>query len=189
LLPAAAVLTLFSREVVWAWTGDLATVAAIRYVLIAVAIGSALNGLMNIPYALQLAYGWTRLAAWGNAIAVVVIVPLTYFLAKAFGTVGAASGWAVLNAGYVIFMVHIMHLKLLRSEQRRWYATDVGVPLIGTLIAIIPIRLLVVSPVGRVSSLVIVLVSGTAAMMGAVLASPAVRRRRFAGAPERLRPP
>jgi O-antigen/teichoic acid export membrane protein len=175
LLPACAVLTLFSREFLWAWTGNLTTVAAIRPVVIAVAIGTTLNGLMNIPYALQLAYGWTRLAAWANAIAVVVIVPLTIFLAKTYGTLGAASGWLVLNAGYVLFVVRVMHTRLLKTEQRRWYTVDVALPLSGALLAVLPIRILFGSPAGRGGSLVLVAVAAVAAVMGAATASPSIR--------------
>ena len=176
LIPAAAVLSLFAREVVWAWTGDLATVAAIRPVLVAVTIGTALNGLMTIPYGLQLAHGWTRLGAWANAASVVVIVPLTVVLTKAFGTVGAASGWAVLNAAYVVFVVHAMHQRLLTSEQRAWYAVDIGGPLAGTLLALVPIRILTSPPSGRSASLLLVTAAAVVALAGAALASPIVRR-------------
>jgi O-antigen/teichoic acid export membrane protein len=144
-------------------------------VVIAVAIGTTLNGLMNIPYALQLAYGWTRLAAWANAIAVVVIVPLTIFLAKTYGTLGAASGWLVLNAGYVLFVVRVMHTRLLKTEQRRWYTVDVALPLSGALLAVLPIRILFGSPAGRGGSLVLVAVAAVAAVMGAATASPSIR--------------
>jgi O-antigen/teichoic acid export membrane protein len=176
LLPACAVLTVFSREVLWAWTGNLTTVAAIRPVVIAVAIGTTLNGLMSIPYALQLAYGWTRLAAWANGIAVVVIVPLTIVLAKTFGTVGAACGWLVLNTGYVIFIIRVMHTRLLKTEQRRWYSVDVALPLSGALLAVLPIRIIVAAPSGRGASLILVVVAAVAAILGAATASPSIRR-------------
>jgi O-antigen/teichoic acid export membrane protein len=177
LLPACAVLTLFSREVLWAWTGSLATVTAIRPVVIAVAIGTTLNGLMNIPYALQLAYGWTRLAAVANAIAVVVIVPLTVLLAMKYGTLGAASGWVVLNIGYVIFVARMMHARLLTTEQRRWYTVDVALPLCGALLAALPIRIFVPSPAGRGGTLILIISAAVASVMGAVIASPLIRKR------------
>jgi O-antigen/teichoic acid export membrane protein len=175
LLPAAAVLALFSREVIWAWTGDPGTVAAIRWVVIPICIGTTLNGLMNIPFALQLAFGWTGLAVRANAIAVVVIVPLTVVMARFYGTVGAASGWALLNAGYVVFAVQAMHRRLLKTEQRKWYAVDVGLPLLGALLATIPIRAFFASPTGRGASLVLVSLAAVSALAGAAIASPSVR--------------
>jgi O-antigen/teichoic acid export membrane protein len=181
LFPAAAVLTLFSREVIWAWTGDAVTVAAVAPVVIPVAIGTTLNGLMNMPHALQLAYGWTRLAVWSTGVAVVVIVPLTVVLAKAYGTVGAATGWAVLNAGFMIFNAQAMHRRLLRSEQRQWYLGDVGLPFLGTLLAVVPIRALVMHTTGRWGTLMQLGAAAAVAMAGAGLASPALRKRGIEG--------
>jgi O-antigen/teichoic acid export membrane protein len=177
ILPAAAVLSLFSREVIWAWTGDPATVAAIRWVIVPISVGTALNGLMNIPYALQFAFGWTRLAVWANAVGVVVIVPLTILLAKMLGTVGAAAGWALLNAGYVVFVVYAMHRRLLKTEQRKWYVVDVALPLCGSLAATLPIRVLFGSPMGRGGSLALVSVASIVALLGAAVASPIVRNQ------------
>jgi O-antigen/teichoic acid export membrane protein len=158
-------------------------------VVIAVAIGTTLNGLMNIPYALQLAYGWTRLAAWANAIAVVVIVPLTIFLAKTHGTVGAACGWGVLNAGYVIFVVQAMHIRLLKTEQQRWYTVDVALPLSGALLAVLPIRIFFASPAGRGGSLILVAIAAVAAILGAATASPFVRKAALEACSKWLAPP
>jgi O-antigen/teichoic acid export membrane protein len=174
-LPAAAVLALFSGEVIWAWTGDRATVAALQWVVIPICIGTALNGLINIPYALQLAFGWTRLAIWANAIGVVVIIPLTVLMSRRYGTVGAASGWLLLNAGYVIFMLHAMHKRLLKDEQRAWYTVDVGLPLCGALVGALSIRALFASPAGRGGCLVLVAVAAVASVGCAGLASPFVR--------------
>jgi len=47
-----------------------------------------LNGLMCPPYALQLAYGWTKLAFYANLIAVLTLVPAIIFLTKWYGPLG-----------------------------------------------------------------------------------------------------
>jgi O-antigen/teichoic acid export membrane protein len=174
-VPAAAVLILFGREVIWAWTGDLTTVVTIRSVVIAIAVGWTLNGFMNVPYALQLAYGWTALAAWSNAIAAVLLVPLTILLAKTFGMVGAAAGWGLVNVGYMMFMIQRMHRRLLPAEQRKWWAFDVGAPVLGTLLAIAPLRFLIAAPTGRGKTLILVVGVGIWAVVGAALAAPVVR--------------
>jgi len=62
ILPAAIVVALFSSEILLLWTGDPITVANTHLVVSILIVGTALNGLMNLPYALQLAYGWTTLA-------------------------------------------------------------------------------------------------------------------------------
>src|SRR5487761_803537 len=59
----SVVLMVFSRDVLYLWTGDTATAAKVAVPLSILVAGTALNGLMNLPYALQLAHGWTRLTA------------------------------------------------------------------------------------------------------------------------------
>jgi O-antigen/teichoic acid export membrane protein len=150
-LPAGAVLALFSREAVLAWTGDPRTVEMVSRAVGVMAIGSSLNGLMNVPYALQIAYGWTRLAIMTNLVAVVVMLPLEYWLAKHHGMVGAASGWMILNAGYFVIQLQIMHVRLLPGEQWRWYLLDVGLPMVGVAAVLLPARILLHAPQGRLA--------------------------------------
>ena len=87
LLPIALVLIFFSREVMLLWTGDSA-IAEKSYLLVSLlTVGTALNGLMNVPYALQLAHGWTKLAFYGNCIAIIILAPAVVLLATHFGAV------------------------------------------------------------------------------------------------------
>jgi O-antigen/teichoic acid export membrane protein len=176
-LPAAGVLALFSREVLFALSGNPRLVAAVSRVVVMVAIGSVLNALMNVPYALQLAFGWTRLRLITNAIAVVVMVPLEYWLAKRHGIVGAAAGWVVLNGGYVVFQLRVMHTRLLRGEQWRWYLKDVGLPLLGAAAVLIPLRVFLSAPGGRLAIGLYLAVVGATAVIAAAATVPEVRSR------------
>lgn len=134
ILPVAAMLVLFSYEIMFLWTHSRET-AHQTYLLVSVLIsGSALNGLMNPPYALQLAFGWTKLSVMKNIVAVVFFVPGIIFMAELYGAVGAASMWLFLNLGYVLIEVPVMHLKILSTEKWRWYIADVGGPLFAATI-------------------------------------------------------
>jgi O-antigen/teichoic acid export membrane protein len=133
ILPAAMVVSLFSPEILLLWTGNPTTVANTHNIVSLLIIGTALNGLMYLPYTLQLAHGWTKLALYTNIIASIVLVPLIYFLATHYGVVGAASAWVILNAGYVLICIQIMHSRILKGEQWQWYLNDVGIPLLAAL--------------------------------------------------------
>jgi len=127
-LPAALVVALFSKEILLLWTQSPVT-AGRTYVLVSILVmGTAFNGLMNIPYALQLAFGWTRLALLVNVVSVLLLVPLMIVLTKWYGAVGAASVWVILNVGYMFISLPIMHRRLLPTEKWRWYFEDVGLP-------------------------------------------------------------
>jgi hypothetical protein len=97
-------------------------------------IGTALNGLMNLPYALQLAHGWTKLTFYTNIAAVALLAPALILIARRYGAVGAASVWVILNSCYVLITLQLMHRRLLPGEKRRWYVRDVSLPLAASLV-------------------------------------------------------
>jgi O-antigen/teichoic acid export membrane protein len=133
-LPAALVSALFSQEILLLWTQRPAIVANTHLLVSILVIGTALNALMNIPYALQLASGWTRLAFFVNLVSVLLVTPLIFVLTKWYGAVGAASVWVIQNAGYMFISLPIMHRRLLPNEKWRWYFEDVGRPLFAAVV-------------------------------------------------------
>jgi O-antigen/teichoic acid export membrane protein len=133
ILPVAIVIALFSYEIILLWTQN-PTTAERTHLLVSILIcGTALNGLMNPPYALQLAFGWTILSVLKNIIAVILLVPLIIIMSMRYGATGAAIVWLLLNIGYVIFEIPIMHRRILIKEKWQWYWQDVTVPLIAGL--------------------------------------------------------
>lgn len=132
-LPAALVLCFFSPEILLLWTRNPATVENAHWLVSVLVIGTAFNGLMNIPYALQLASGWTKLNFFVNLVSVFILVPSTIFLTLKYGAVGAASNWVIVNGAYIFITIPIMHRRLLKKEMGTWYGTDVLLPLVGAL--------------------------------------------------------
>jgi O-antigen/teichoic acid export membrane protein len=131
--PAAAVLAMFAADVLLLWTRDPLVVRHGATVLSLAAVGVALNGAVNVPYALQLAHGWTRLTLLTNTVAVIVLVPATILAVRAYGVVGAAGVWVVLNAAYYVIYAQLMFRRLLPSEKWRWYGVDTLAPLLAAL--------------------------------------------------------
>jgi len=80
---------------------------------------------------LQLAYGWVGLGIKTNIVAVVVLVPAIFWFVPRYGVIGAAWIWVILNAGYVLIAIQLMHRRLYPNEKWRWYFADVMLPLIG----------------------------------------------------------
>jgi O-antigen/teichoic acid export membrane protein len=133
-LPAAVVVALFSEEILLLWTQSPETAEHTHLLVSILVMGTAIHGLMHIPYALQLASGWTRLAFLGNVVSVLLLTPLMIALTKWYGAVGAAGVWVILNVGYMFISVPIMHRRLLPAEKWRWYFEDVGRPLIAAVV-------------------------------------------------------
>src|SRR5258708_20415392 len=84
-----------------------------------------------MPHALQLAWGWTRLSLIANSVATLLLAPLIYFMSVRYGGVGAAIVWVILNAGYVLVVINLMHRRLLRGELWRWYRVATVPPLLA----------------------------------------------------------
>lgn len=135
LFPIAITAAIFSTDLLYLWTGNEKLAITSAPIVSLLLIGTALNGVMHFPYALQLAYGVTRLPLTINAILIVIMVPLTIFLAKSYGAIGGAIGWAALNGLYLVFGTWLTHRSLLKDIGRLWLFSDVTIPL-GTAIII-----------------------------------------------------
>jgi O-antigen/teichoic acid export membrane protein len=133
ILPTAAMVVCFSDNILFLWTQSKTVVENTAPILSLLMIGTALNGMMNLPYALQFAYGWTRLAFYGNTVAALLLGPFVYMMATAYGGFGAAVAWIMLNIGYVLINVQLMHRRILPGEQWRWYREDILLPLLAVL--------------------------------------------------------
>ncbi len=174
-LPAATVLALFSHEIMLLWTRSPEAADATRVVVALFAVGTALHGLMTIPYALQLAAGWTRLALYANLVAIGVLLPAMVVLSSRYGAVGAASVWVALNAGYATIGVGTMHRRLLRGELGRWYVADVGLPLVASVVAAGAVRLAVPAPNGTLALFAVVALTLVLSYAAASAATPVGR--------------
>ena len=175
ILPIAILVALFAREILVIWIQNPVTVANTHFLVSLLIIGTALNGLMNLPYALQLAHGWTSLAFYTNVISVVLLIPLLVVAISYYGALGAAAVWIALNSGYVLISLQIMHRRLLKGEQWRWYFEDVGLPMVATLSVIGIGRLLIHDLMPLPIILVSLLIVLALALTSATLAAPQIR--------------
>ena len=128
LLPIAMGVAVFASDVIWVWTGSPDAASNAGPLLTLLVIGSALNGLVNVPYALMLAHGWTRLPLFLNLGAVVLLLPLLVIVVNRYEAMGAAAIWTAVNVGYLLVGVTALHRRHLRGELKRWVLSDVVGP-------------------------------------------------------------
>jgi len=175
ILPAAIVVAFFSYEIMLIWTQNPVT-AEKTYLLVSILIcGTALNGLMNLPYALQLAFGWTSLSVFKNVIAVILLVPLIIYMTKQYGATGAAGVWVILNLGYVFFEIPVMHLRLLRKEKWRWYLQDVCLPLVVCILTAGLGRIFISGPMSQFMMLLCLIIISVLTLTITPITTPALR--------------
>lgn len=134
IFPIAMVLAVFGYELVLVWTGNPAIASSVAPVIALLAIGSGLHGAMYFPYALQLAYGMTRLPLTINIILMIAFLPLIIHFALTYGALGGALAWLVLHVMYMLLGTWLTHRRLLKGVGAGWLLQDIGIPLILTLL-------------------------------------------------------
>jgi O-antigen/teichoic acid export membrane protein len=177
ILPAAAVIAIFSPEIMLLWTGSPEIADNTAPIVSLLVAGTALNGLMNLPYALQLSHGWTRIGIAINTFFILTLVPAIVLMTMHYGAPGAASAWLALNGIYMIIGVPLTHRRLLKGEAFRWFTKDVGIPMAGSLIIAGIARLLFPgfeSPSRFLSGSLLLLVFALT-VAGAAMCTPATR--------------
>ena len=110
--PAALLLCFCAGGIVYLWSGNADLAERTAPILSVLTLGAFLNGLMRIPYQLQLAHGWTSLTLKTNIVAVITLVPAIFIIVPRYGAMGAAWLWVLLNASYVLIVPQLMHRKL-----------------------------------------------------------------------------
>ena len=175
ILPASIVVALYSYEFILLWTQNPIT-AENSHLLVSILIcGTALNTLMDLPHALQWSYGWTRLSFFRNLVAVGLLVPLIIYLATIYGAVGAASVWLILNVGYVLLEVPLMHRRLLIEEKWRWYWQDVLIPLVAALAIAASGKLFINSSMAQFTLLIYLLIISALTLGVTAIVTPVTR--------------
>ncbi|MES1165830.1 MAG: oligosaccharide flippase family protein [Verrucomicrobiota bacterium] len=168
-----ATVVVFAPEVLLAWTGDAEVAGKAARIAIWLTLGYFLNGAMNAPYALNLAYGKTRLFLIANAISAVLLVPAMALLVPRFGAAGASLGWLAYSAASLMVVAPLAHRGTLPSETWRWPLQDVLLPALGALAGAFAVRLIPWPGEGgfRVLALLRAAIGFTFALVAALLVS------------------
>jgi len=174
-LPPALVMAMFAEPLLWTWSGDAVVSGRTAPLLTLLALGTLLNGLMQVPYVTQLAHGWTALTVRMNLLAVLVLIPGVLWSVPRYGAMGAAWAWLALNAAYVFIGMHFMFRKLLPTEKRRWYRDAVFLPLTAAGMMSGLLKLAWPAPSERVHSALWLLAATVLTALGVALATPAPR--------------
>lgn len=132
IFPVGMSLVFLSEPIVNIWLQDVNVSGRVYPLLSVLAMGTTLLGIMHMPYALQLAHGWTRLTLIVNVVSIVVLLPSMIFLVERYGAIAACYTWLALNVGYILVTIQVMHRRLLLGELKNWYTYSLCYPLLIT---------------------------------------------------------
>lgn len=176
--PAVMLLSFFAEGVIFMWSGDVRLAGNAAPILSVMVIGTFLNGLMHIPYLLQIAHGWTRLTIQVNTVAVLVLIPAIFWAVPRYGAVGAAWVWVTLNFGYVMIEIQLMHRRLIPAEKWRWYIADLLLPIAACLgVMLLAYMMKPDALESRIHWFGFLLITGSSALTAAIMGAGRVRMK------------
>jgi O-antigen/teichoic acid export membrane protein len=180
ILPIAAILASFPFEILVFWTRNTEAALIAAPVARLLTIGTAVNGLMVLPYVLQLAHGWTSIGLRMNILLVITMVPAVWLLASNYGLVGGASGYLGAMFMYLAMGVPLTHRRLLRGAVRKWFTEDVGLTFGVVLLVVGGGRVAMSHLLPARSTMIVLPVIWIAAVTASALAAPEIRQQLFA---------
>ncbi|SHL95604.1 lipopolysaccharide biosynthesis protein [Rhizobacter sp. OV335] len=174
-LPAAMLLIVMGEPILKLWTADSTLSTSTAPLLALLAAGCLFNGVMHMPYMLQLAHGWSSFAFRTNLISAVIYVPALLLATRHHGAIGAASCWLALNLLVVLISVPFMHRRLLPLEMGRWYTQDLLLPLACVAVTVVSLGRIGLTGMTESLQAAYLVTIGAMAMAVCVLASSRLR--------------
>lgn len=126
--PIAIILSLFSQQVIFVWSGDHYLATRVGPPLSLLVLGTFLHAQCILPYQVQLAYGWTSLSVWTNLASVFLVLVSVSFFVPLYGAISAAWIWVTLASLYFLVSTNFTFFRYIRSERFAFYVRDVGIP-------------------------------------------------------------
>ncbi len=175
IIPLTAVLALFSAEVLQLWTRNPEVARNAGPIASILVLAAAINGLMFLPFTLQLAYGWTSLGLKITIFLTIIVVPGVWFMAKHYGPIGAAYVFLGLQLVNMLIGVPLTHRRLLRQEMTKWFLQDIAPPLAASVLVVGLARVFVSTPMPPLVTLGVLLLVLLAALLAATSVAPQIR--------------
>lgn len=176
-LPAALCLSCFSREILYAWSGDAVLAEKTSLLLSILATAALANCIGHLGHNLLLVQGSTRVLAIINACALAIAVLVVPWAAASDGLVGAGCAWLVVAGlqSMVTILASTVRLFLL-TDICKWFLMDILVPVSGALVVVwVGYWLRPDLLIGRIEIGVFVLLMATASMCVSALMSSQIR--------------
>lgn len=175
IVPLSCVLALFSVEVLQLWTRNVDVARNAGPIASVLVLGAAVNGLMFLPYTLQVAHGWTSIGLTITISLTIIVLPAMWIMATHYGPMGAA--FVVLGLQMINMMIGVplTHCRLLRHEMVNWFLQDVCPPLVTSVLVVGLARLMITSQMPALSTFAVLLVVFLAALVAAASSAPYIR--------------
>lgn len=134
-LSVSVIFAFFAQPVIFAVSGNSAMAEGGAIFLAWFGLGSGILTLSSLLMILQNAYGQIRIHILATTLTMLVQVPLITFIALHFQAYWIGIVWAAMRLLAFIVTAPIVHLRFSAIPLSRWLLRDIGLPLLGAVIA------------------------------------------------------
>ena len=124
-IPLMLILTLFSKEVLFAWTGDIDIAEKSTTILTMYSAGNGILAFGALANILLLSKGDLRMIKLGSSLFFILIVPGVTVAALNYGSTGAASAWLIGNVLFLIYWLPKIHASVFGELHPKWATKEV----------------------------------------------------------------
>jgi O-antigen/teichoic acid export membrane protein len=132
-LPLAILCVCFTKELIFIWVRNLQIAEKVTPIFRLFILGTACNGLMSLPLALQYSFGWLKAIIWQNIITLTLLFPIIFLFYERLGVLAVTSIWLIHNL-CSIMILPIIHRKLIPASNYHWIKELCILPLIAPLV-------------------------------------------------------
>ncbi len=176
---AATVIACYSYTILWIYTGDINIATNGMWILTLLAISRLMHSFMIIPFTLQLAYGYLKIAIYGQIISIIWLLGSIYYFTNNYGIIGPGISWILLSTFMFIIASPIIHRKLLPGEFKKWISEDTLLPLSMVLLLLLIVRISLPIDMfeARYEQLIFLILLGFLALAISILTTPLLRKK------------
>jgi O-antigen/teichoic acid export membrane protein len=120
ILPLGAAVSFVSEALLYAWTGSAQTTMQASSFLSFAFFGTAINALIYVPFAAQMAANKTSITLRTVVGSIVVGLPCMLFAASSFAARGVVATWALMSIAQVGVVLYLTVTAILRLPMGKW---------------------------------------------------------------------
>jgi O-antigen/teichoic acid export membrane protein len=124
-LSVAIVISLFAKEIIFVWTGDIQAAEWSKDILFWYSLGNATLVISGVQYFLQVAYGQLRFHVLGGTLTLFIDVPIIILISLNFGAHSASIAWFLIRLFWLIVWTPIINFKFAPGLHAKWFFNDV----------------------------------------------------------------
>ncbi len=116
-VPIGTVLCFFSKQILLLWTQNSVIAEHTYKIVILLSIAKTLEGMVQLPWSLTFAFGWRKGVLYQQFISLLIMVPSMIWAIIHFGSLGACVVLIVINLGYLLIGVPMIHKRVLYARE------------------------------------------------------------------------